>query len=206
MRIEAFPRQSAAADSGKAAVVAGSKRLTYGDLDGMSDRLAAVLHERGVREGERAVILMENIWEAAVAIFAVMKAGAVFCPVNPATRAEGLRFILGNCEPKAVLTQGKYAGLLAEATPLVSPAPLVIWAQGTPAHDSLAFEDCIRHEADSPPASRADADLAMIIHTSGSTGEPKGVMMSHANMDAASSAIAAYLEAIPAHPNGYPAR
>ncbi|WP_274627113.1 class I adenylate-forming enzyme family protein [Arvimicrobium flavum] len=194
MRIETFLRQSAAADPGKAAIVAGATRLTYAELDETSDHLAAVLHERGVRDGERAVILMENIWEAAVAIFAVVKAGAVFCPVNPTTKAEALRFILGNCEPKAVLTQGKYAGLLAEATPASSSALLVICAQGAPTPDGLAFEDCIRHQTRLPPAGGADADLAMIIHTSGSTGEPKGVMMSHASMDAASSAIAAYLQ------------
>jgi long-chain acyl-CoA synthetase len=194
MRIEAFLRRSAAADPDRIAIVAGDARIAYGTLDRMSDALGYALCARGVGRGDRVVVFMENVWEAAVAIFAVLKAGAVFCPVNPAVKADGLRYVIGNCRPKAILTQAKHAALCAEAGKALSSPPLVIAAGGKAAPGVLAFEDCIAEGWGFLPGEGDDGDLAMIIYTSGSTGVPKGVMMAHANMDAASGSIAAYLE------------
>jgi long-chain acyl-CoA synthetase len=194
MRVEAFLRQSAAVDPDRIAIVAGDARIAYGTLDRMSDALALTLCARGVGRGDRVVVFMENIWEAAVAIFAVLKAGAVFCPVNPAVKANGLRFVVGSCRPKAVLTQAKHAALCTEAGRALESPPLVIAAHGKAVPGVLAFEDCIAEGTGSLPETGDDGVLAMIIYTSGSTGEPKGVMMAHANMDAASGSISAYLE------------
>ena len=82
MRVETFLRHSATADPEKIAIIAGGTRLSFAALNDKSDRLAAQLLSRGVMRGDRVIIFMENIWETAVAIFAVMKAGAIFCPVN----------------------------------------------------------------------------------------------------------------------------
>lgn len=197
MRVEALLRQSAKADPGKTAIVADGARLSYADLDEKSDRLAAALLARGICQGDRVVVFMENIWEAAVAIFAVLKAGAVFCPVNPSTKADGLDFVMRDCRPRAVLTQAKFAGLCAEAGAALAHTPPIIAARASdaPTESGITFEDCCARAELAVPEIEADTDLAMIIYTSGSTGRPKGVMMAHASMDAVSGSIATYLEA-----------
>jgi amino acid adenylation domain-containing protein len=197
MRVETFLTHSATADPEKIAIVAGGTRLSFGALNDRSDRLAAALLSRGVMRGDRVIIFMENIWETAVAIFAVMKAGAIFCPVNSSVKADWLGIVMRDCRPRAVLTQAKFAGLCAEAGGIALMRPLIVVARGeaTSAQDVVAFEDCMECPvADPLPQAGIDINLAMIIYTSGSTGRPKGVMMTHASMDAASASIASYLE------------
>jgi long-chain acyl-CoA synthetase len=194
VRVEEFLRRSSANDPAKIALVAGETRLAYGELDARSDGLAVSLRNRGVRRGDRVIVLMENVWEAAVAIFGVLKAGAVICPVNPSVKADGLAYVITDSQPRAVLTQAKLAALCSEASRGVDTPPLVVAAQATAALPDgvLGFEDCLGGVG-ALPAAGTDADLAMIIYTSGSTGRPKGVMMTHANMDFASGAIGSYL-------------
>ena len=71
MRVEQFLRESAARSARKTALIAGKQRLTFADVDRMSDRLAAALLSRGIARGDRVVVFMENSWEAVVAIFAI---------------------------------------------------------------------------------------------------------------------------------------
>lgn len=195
MRVEDMLRRSAATDPGKTAVVADGVRLSYRDLDVLSDGLAASLRADGLKPGDRAILLMENVWEAAVSVFGILKAGGVFCPVNPSVTGDGLRFLLDSTRPHAVLTQARFAARVATALGTGSSA-LILAACATeaPPDGALRFGDCL-----ALPTARAvpvggPADLAMIIHTSGTSGAPKGVMMSHANMTFASGAIATYLE------------
>ncbi|WP_378942209.1 class I adenylate-forming enzyme family protein [Mesorhizobium sp. ANAO-SY3R2] len=196
MRVETFLKRSAAATLGKSAVVAGEERLSYADFDDRSSRLASVLLARGVQRGDRVVVFMENVLEAAIAIFAVLKAGCTFCPVNPAQKADGLGFVLTDCRPRAVLTQTKFLGVCGAACQDLPDLPLVIAAGPTGALPDgiLSFDDCLAEAAMPLPDAGSDGELAMIIYTSGSTGRPKGVMMTHASMDAASGAIAGYLD------------
>ncbi|MDH6233980.1 long-chain acyl-CoA synthetase [Mesorhizobium soli] len=196
MRVETFLRHSAAAGPDRIAIVADGARLSYAELDAKSDRLAAALVAQGIKRGDRVVVFMENIWETAVAIFAVLKAGAVFCPVNPQLKADGVGFILRDCRPGAVLTQEKYLDPCAQASADLPSPPLLVAARatGTLPANILPFEALVADESGPLPEAGGEDDLAMIIYTSGSTGRPKGVMMTHASMDAASGAIASYLE------------
>lgn len=195
MRVEDLLRRSARSDRAKTAIVSDGARLSYGDLDAQASALAANLVARGIARGDRVLVLMENIPEAAVAIYGILKAGAIFCPVNPAVREEGLRFLIEDSEPRAVLTQAKFATRCKAAVADATSGPMVIAARG----DALLPGDVARFEEFLVPSNAAkgeagtDDDLAMIIYTSGSTGRQKGVMMSHASMDFASGAIASYL-------------
>src|SRR5262245_52185117 len=78
MRVESFLTDSAKRFPEKVALVAGNERLTYAELDRRSDRLAAALARAGIARHDRVIVFMDNCWEAVVAIFAVLKAGAVF--------------------------------------------------------------------------------------------------------------------------------
>jgi long-chain acyl-CoA synthetase len=197
MRVEHFLRASAERFADKLALIAGNRTLTYGELDALSDRLAAVLRERGVARGDRVVVFMDNCWEAVVGIFAVLKAGAVFSPINPSTKADKLAFVLNNCRAAAVITQERLAAIAGAA---LAEAPtvrlnVVAGARSQPSISAaVRFEDLIAANATAPQDAGIELDLAMLVYTSGSTGMPKGVMMTHQNVVAAATAITTYLE------------
>ena len=196
MRVEEFLRASAARNAGKLALVTSSKRMSYADLDIASDRLAAALSEQGLVRGDRVIVFMENGWEAAVSIFAILKAGAVFSPINPSTKADKLGFVLRNCRARAVLTQTKLASVAAEAIADAPSVALTIVA-GKPSAalpEATSFADCLESTAPLPEHRGIDVDLAMLIYTSGSTGRPKGVMMTHRNIEAAATSVTTCVE------------
>ena len=194
MRVEDFLRTSARRLPDKEALTAGGRRFAYGELDRLSDRLAAALASRGLKRGERVVLFMDNAWETVVAIFAVLKAGGVFCPVNPSTKAAKLAFILTDSEAAAILTLARLVPVAAEAMAGAPSVRFALAAGGSPA----GFDDFEAAIADAPFGPLAFAgieiDLAMLVYTSGSTGFPKGVMMTHQNVDAAATSITTYLE------------
>lgn len=197
MRVERFLTDSAARFPTKTALVAGGRRYSFADLDALTDRVAAGLQRLGVRRGERVVVFMDNAAEAVISIFAILKAGAVFSPVNPSTKADKLAYILNNCRAQAILTQAKVADVAREAmaaAPSVTigvVAGLKETAQGFARYEDLATGDL----GDRPTGfAGIEIDLAMLIYTSGSTGFPKGVMMTHQNVVAAATSITTYLE------------
>jgi acyl-CoA synthetase (AMP-forming)/AMP-acid ligase II len=115
MRIECFLAAKAAAHPAKTALITKHKRLSFEELDDLSSRLAAALFANGVRRNDRVLIFMDNCWEAAVSIFAVLKAGATFSPINASTKAEKLAYIIADCDASAILTQAKLMPVVAEA-------------------------------------------------------------------------------------------
>lgn len=194
MRVENFLSDSARRFAHKTALVAGEKRLTYAELDVLSDRLAGGLAARGVRRDDRVLILLDNSWEAAVAIFGVLKAGATFSPINPSTKPDKLAFIAGNCQARAIITHMRFASVVAEAQAEGALLPLVVCAGQADALPGMALlDDLLAEDAEPVRHGGVDCDLAMLIYTSGSTGRPKGVMMSHRNVEAAASSITTYL-------------
>jgi amino acid adenylation domain-containing protein len=198
MRMECFLTDNARRLGGKTALVAGGRRLTYAELDALSDRLAAGLAARGVRRDDRVLVFADNSWEAAVAIYAALKAGAAFSPINPSTKADKLAYIVGNCRPTAIVTQARLAAVAAEARAIAGAEVMTIVsteARGGAAPDGTVSFSRLLATDDAPPTHGGiDVDLGMLIYTSGSTGRPKGVMMTHRNMDAASHSITTLLE------------
>jgi long-chain acyl-CoA synthetase len=199
MRFEQFLRDSASHFPDKTALVTSAKRLTYSQLDDLSDELAQGLIDRGIGRGDRVVLYLDNCAEAVISIFAVLKAGAVFCPVNPSTKADKLAYIINNCRARALITQQKIAAVASDAVLACPSIALTVVADG----DSAPSEGSFVHWGDvlaAPSfkmlngASGINIDLAMLVYTSGSTGFPKGVMMTHQNVVAAATSITTYLE------------
>lgn len=197
MRIENYLRAHAQKTGGKTALVTGQVRLTYAEFDTKADALAQRLQAQNVQRGDRVVIFMDNCWQAAVSVFAILKAGAVFTLVNPSTKADKLGYILNDCTPSLLLTQAKLLPVIDEAEAF-SQIPAVIAVQG-PSRSKracLSFEEAVTPQPDSAPlvSGGIDIDLAMLIYTSGSTGRPKGVMMTHRNIDAAATSLTGLLK------------
>jgi long-chain acyl-CoA synthetase len=202
VRIDSFLEDSAARTPDKVALVFGDRRLTYAEIDRACNRLAAGLREAGVRRGDRVAIYLENCPEAVIAIFAVLKADAVFMMVNPSTKEEKLNALVNDARASAIVTDARRLPSV-ERRPECTPSLHTVFATGieqSPAPrgdrrvialDPLLADDTI---VPAPARHAIDVDLAALIYTSGSTGLAKGVMLTHRNMTSASTSITTYLE------------
>ncbi|MEV7769998.1 AMP-binding protein [Kitasatospora sp. NPDC086791] len=155
------------------AVRCGEHELTYGELDGRAERLAALLAERGLAPGGRAAVALGRGTGVYVALLAVLKAGAAYVPLEPSAPDALLRHVLADAAPDLVVTEEVHRVRLADA----SGAPLVCVDTAGPAvaPSAAPFE----------PPEVAPEDLACVFYTSGSTGLPTGALVEHRNLLAA---------------------
>lgn len=199
MQVESFLELSARRFPDKTALVCGSRRLTYTEVDVRANRLAHGLAAGGVERGDCVVVCLKDSVEAVVSIFAILKAGSVFVVVNPTTKPNKLTYILNNCRAKALITDGVKADAVASCRGEL-PHLAAIWVTGPNGNGSdrgrLSLDSVIEAEGtSSPPENRCiDIDLAALVYTSGSTGRPKGVMLTHLNIVSAATSITTYLE------------
>lgn len=185
----------------KVALVCDGERLTYAELDERCNALAHALVRRGVARGDRVVVFADNTVEAVVSYWAALKAGAVACAINSQTRVEKLAMMLADCRATALVSDRRHAAVFFEAvarSPFVNTVFVSGGLDATSAARLPGFADWDEAVAagprEGPPARlNLDLDLASIIYSSGTTGEPKAVMLTHRNMLAASASIAAYL-------------
>ena len=202
MLVHHFLEGSARAFPDKLALVCGGQRLTYSEIDERANRLANALVDRGILPGDRVALWLPNSVETVVAIFATLKAGAIFTVINPTTKVDKLVRILNDCSASGLLIPARHSNHGAELRKSVSSLGLVALC-GTSADQpvpgqSVGLNEIVReYPSDRPSTRTIDVDLACLIYTSGSTGEPKGVMATHANMVFAASSIIRYLENAP---------
>ena len=204
MLVQDFLEQSATRLPDKVALVCDQQRLTYSQVDGLANRLANAMLENGLCRGDRVAIYLNNSVESVVGIFAILKAGGVFVPINPTTKQEKLIYILNNCKSTGLLIEQRQEAMLREIVEKVSWLKFIVVCGGQPsisaelASDRLQVSgfEAIQHEFTDqrPPRVNIDLDLACLIYTSGTTGDPKGVMSDHSNVVFAASSIIQYLQ------------
>ncbi len=175
------------------AVVCGPARYSYEEIGRMTDRLAGFLQAHGVRRGDRVALLLPNGLEMVVGIFAALKAGAVFMPIGPSTKAAKIRYLLDDSEPTCLIAHGSLSGEWREPASACSSLRCVIEAGGKAGKGAFGWDAALDFAGAADPVPCIDQDLAAILYTSGSTGEPKGVMLTHLNMISARRSISSYL-------------
>uniref|UniRef100_UPI0025901BDB AMP-binding protein n=1 Tax=Thiomonas sp. TaxID=2047785 RepID=UPI0025901BDB len=185
------------------AIVREGVTTRYGELADRVEGIAAALRAHGVQRGERVALFLDNCVEMIAAMYAVLKIGAVFMPVNTLTKADKLAYILNDSEACALLTQQELADTSRAALAL-NPSVrhcymLRAYAQGkpdlgTPDPRECAFPAAMPGAACSPTQpDLIDQDLAAIIYTSGSTGDAKGVKVRQADPRGAERVLVVHL-------------
>jgi long-chain acyl-CoA synthetase len=201
MLVHEFLEASADLRPDKVALICGRRRLTYAQLDRSANRLAHALGDNGVRRHDRVAVFLEPSVEAIVSVFGALKAGATFVVINPLVKLKKLAYILEDCGAAALVFNSashpwetRTPGACSSIGFFIDVNPDSKESGSETAGRRLAYRDIMKRQADSrPPSGTIDIDLASLIYTSGSTGFPKGVMMTHLNMDAASQSIIRYL-------------
>jgi len=175
------------------AIVAGSTRLTYGQLNGLACQVANGLRERGIEPGDRVALSCPNIAYFPIAYFGILKAGAVVVPLNVLFKGGEVAYHLQDSGAKAYLCfEGSSDLPMAQMGHQgASQAPecrdfIVMPTQmggATPVPDAMSFGELVDGQpTECETADRSPEDTAVILYTSGTTGRPKGAELTNSNM------------------------
>lgn len=157
--------------------------LTYNQLNERATRLANYLRERaGVRSGDRIAVMAMNRAEVLEALFAAAKLTAILVPLNYRLTQPELQYILEDCEPRALLFENEFRGVVRLLARQVAIDHFITLDEtGDGAADYLSYDRALASSTDAPvEVERFDGEMpAIIIYTSGTTGRPKGALLSH---------------------------
>ncbi|WP_373657545.1 long-chain fatty acid--CoA ligase [Sporomusa acidovorans] len=166
---------------GKVALVFNQHKLTYDQFNSRINRLANGLVQTGVQKGDRIAVFLMNGNEILEAMFACAKIGAIFVPINFRLSLEEVEYILNDSGATVFFYQSEFVLLASEIRKRV---PISCWISvGSPVlEDDIRYEDFLLKYADQEPEFDVPGeDVHMILYTSGTTGRPKGAMLTHAN-------------------------
>lgn len=173
----------------KTAVISQNRRVTYSELGRMVHQLAHALIQEGVNKGDRVAVLLRNTYEAVVAYFAILKIGAIevaFNPISDGPRSLSYKFT--DCEPKILITSPAHVHLISGILPEVPFVKAVYLTEEPERNNLLDKRYVVLQEifsAGIKPKIKVtihNYDLAIIAYTAGTTGSPKGVMLTHENL------------------------
>jgi len=186
-------REIAFTHADRPAVIYGDKVISYAELGKLMARAAAGFASLGVGEGDRVAIVSPNSSHFIVAFLGAMEAGAAVVPINPMLKPPEVAFILADAGVKVAVVFGELAKLVIAAAEDLEATPRLVTIGDCPAPGAASLTDWLATGPDTFGApDMMDTRIAEILYTSGTTGWPKGAMLSHHNIlwDSASCAEA----------------
>ena len=167
----------------KRALLHGDRAMTYAELEAASDRLAGALARRGVAPGDRVTLFLPNSIEFVVAFYGTLRAGAVVNPINVQSKEREVRFQVEDSGATVVLYHEALAAVIDAVRPALPNLRFIV--AGTAAPEGVErLNDLLAEAGPGPAISVSMEDLAALPYTSGTTGFPKGVMLTHRNLTA----------------------
>jgi malonyl-CoA/methylmalonyl-CoA synthetase len=151
---------------------------TYGEMRALAARLARVLGDLGCKAGDRIAVQVEKSPESLALYLACVRAGLVFVPLNPAYTLREVAHVVGDAQPAVFVCEPDRRGALGSVADECRASLVAL----TGDHRDALMQLARAAAPDLPPVACAPDDLAAILYTSGTTGRPKGAMISHANL------------------------
>lgn len=176
-----------------------SVEISYSELQANVESVAWGLISHGLTAGDRVAVYLPKQPETVYGLFGSSHAGGVFVPVNPLLKPKQVSYILQDCNVRTLITSSQRLKQMAAELSECEDLSCVIVVEETAPEVSLRSDITLLNWQDfvstTPQAtySRIDADVASILYTSGSTGNPKGVVLSHKNMVTGAKSVASYL-------------
>jgi len=169
------------------AVVGEDDTITYGELEAYSNRLAAILRAQGCEKGDRVAVLMPNSARAVGSLIGILKAGCAYVPLDPGGATARTAAMISQCEPRALLARDGAPEVLRDLDSrgaLDSIACGWLGREDPPRTMAFTLTDIEGASAEASPSDVGPDDLAYILFTSGTTGAPKGVPITHGSVRA----------------------
>ena len=183
MNIGQFLAQAAERHPDKPALVRGDRKASYAETNARVNALAAGLQTLGVTPGDRVGIIMHNSPQLIESFFAIWKAGACAVPLNARFRAGEVGYHLDDSEASAIVFGEEFRAMMADLADQLRTTRCFV-CTGNPRQGQVSYEDLIESHAGGREVcvDTSDDDLAWLFYTSGTTGKPKGAMLTHANL------------------------
>jgi fatty-acyl-CoA synthase len=164
----------------------GAADLSYGDVQRFSYRVARALHRSGIAAGDKVAVLSSNDAQAFACVFGLSRAGAVWCPVNPRNEAAENRFVLDAFDCVGLIFHSTYAAMVEQMRAALPKLRLLVCVDQSCAF-APSLGQWLEAASDAPIEVTPVDDLVMIAGTGGTTGKPKGVMLSGHNLETMSA-------------------
>ncbi len=162
------------------ALASGARRISYGELDAASRRVAAGYAAASIAAGERIALYTGNCVEFVVAALAAWRLGAIVVPINPRNSQAEVAYMLGQCRASALLFESEFADRVPDAA--AAPTLKQRYAIGGAVSGATPYARLEAAGGESPAAAPPEEQAAVILYTSGTTGRPKGAMLTHLNL------------------------
>ncbi|MGA7489297.1 MAG: AMP-binding protein [Xanthobacteraceae bacterium] len=170
---------TAARHPDKTALIFGDTTFTYRQLERLSNQAANGLKALGVKKGDRVTLFAQNSGEWVISYIGIAKAGGVLNPVNAMLTADELAYVVKDCGARVLITTSERAKPVLHLKDDGNLKEIVVLG-GAPPEGTISFDDLVAGQADTiEPPGNAAGDLSTICYTSGTTGFPKGAMLSH---------------------------
>jgi acyl-CoA synthetase (AMP-forming)/AMP-acid ligase II len=199
--LDEYLERNAQRHADKTALIFKGHRESWGGVEALANRVGHLLRHLGVARQDRVVLYLDNNVELCASIWGILRADAIFSPINAQTKADKLVYMLNDCRARAVVTDLALASIYEQVfpqTPHLKHAIVIgLEEEGLKIGgvELVPFAKATAAMATTRPLARnIPIDLAAIIYTSGSTGDPKGTMLTHHAMVSATESITTYLE------------
>ena len=186
MRLTDFLDKGASLGAEAPCLTTAGRTLTYFDVQRLSWRVARALDSSGIAPGDKVAILSANDPVAFSCVFGISRAGAVWCPVNPRNEAAENRDLLDFFDCTCLIFQAAFAPLVAKILPDLPKLTTLVCLGGEPPN-ATPFDLWIGSEPAEPWQAEPLDDIVMVVGTGGTTGRPKGVMLTGHNIETMSA-------------------